>query len=68
LHPSSGSDAGRWRESFARWLGGDVNAGNVELRFDESDGPPLTIDATFAVPQGEGDLPLAAGRIELRRA
>jgi hypothetical protein len=64
----SGSDAGRWRESFARWLGDGAGAGEVDIRFEETEGSPLTIDATFAVPVGEGELPLAAGRIELRRA
>jgi hypothetical protein len=62
----TGADAARWRESLTRWLGVDASVGDVELRYDASDGP-FAVDATFAVPQGEGDVPLALGRLELRR-
>ena len=47
--------------------GGSASVGEVELRFEEDSRPGLTVDAEFAVPHAEGDLPLARGHIALRR-
>jgi hypothetical protein len=67
-----GADAPRWRDAFARWLGieasgSSASVGEVELRFEEDARAGLTVDAEFAVPHAEGDLPLARGHIALRR-
>jgi hypothetical protein len=68
----AGSDAPRWREDVGRWLRLDIRdgaafVGGVDFRFDDDGRPGLTVDAEFAVPDGEGDLPLRSGRIVLRR-
>ncbi len=67
----TGADAAAWLELCERWLGlereGDtLRAGGVELGFQADGRPGLAVNASFAVPEGEGVLPLAAGRIELR--
>jgi hypothetical protein len=67
-----GADAPRWRDAFGHWLGikasgGAASVGEVELRFEEDSRPGLTVDAEFAVPDADGDLPLARGHMVLRR-
>jgi hypothetical protein len=68
-----GTDAPRWLDDIARWLsvetnGGSVSIGGVELRSEDDSRPGLTVDAEFAVPKADGELPLRRGRIVLRRA
>lgn len=60
-----GRDCGAWRSRLAQWLGSPEAVGDVALRFDEGDRPGVAVTPVFAVRDGAGSVPLAAGAIEL---
>ena len=65
-----GRAAASWRERLAAWLAIPARAnvlrvGDVELRFQAGDHPNVAVSPAFEVATGAGEIPLAAGSIEL---